>query len=133
MPEKELVHANVQCFLTLLEVIRARPVKRVVYASSAAVYGAGAGSPFSEGCVHVGSQVYLCYCFLPDSPFSKPILSASHEDLHPPPPHHRKTRAVAPIPKSVYAATKLSSELLAAAYAKRHNIPMVRRGLYFLL
>jgi UDP-glucuronate 4-epimerase len=42
------VRANVQCFLTLLEVLRQRPSVRLVYASSSSVYGANTKAPFSE-------------------------------------------------------------------------------------
>jgi UDP-glucuronate 4-epimerase len=39
---------NVQCFLTLLEVMRRRPAVRLVYASSSSVYGANTKAPFAE-------------------------------------------------------------------------------------
>ena len=40
--------ANVQCFLTLLEVLRRRPSVRLVYASSSSVYGSNTKTPFAE-------------------------------------------------------------------------------------
>ena len=40
--------ANVQCFLTLLEVLRRKPSVRLVYASSSSVYGANTKTPFAE-------------------------------------------------------------------------------------
>lgn len=42
------VRSNVQCFLTLLEVLRQRPSVRLVYASSSSVYGANKKTPFAE-------------------------------------------------------------------------------------
>lgn len=40
--------ANVQCFLTLLEVLRRTPETRLIYASSSSVYGANTKTPFAE-------------------------------------------------------------------------------------
>ncbi len=43
------VRENVDCFLTLLEVVRQRPLARLVYASSSSVYGRGVPVPFAVG------------------------------------------------------------------------------------
>ena len=40
--------ANVQCFLSLLEVLRRKPSVRLVYASSSSVYGSNTKIPFAE-------------------------------------------------------------------------------------
>ena len=40
--------SNLQCFISLLEVLRHRPSVRLVYASSSSVYGSNTKTPFAE-------------------------------------------------------------------------------------
>ena len=42
------VRANIECFVSLLEALRASPAVPLIYASSSSVYGANTKTPFSE-------------------------------------------------------------------------------------
>jgi len=44
----QYVHSNVDCFVTMLELLRHTPEVPLVYASSSSVYGKGASIPFTE-------------------------------------------------------------------------------------